>query len=169
MRRGQSTICAFWRSNLSSRSWWQAPLGAEPIYGKVCCYFGSPVARAKTRNGSRDSGPLMLHNYGQTDDPRDCLSWLLLPGSTNQPAPLPSDDSVEPPGTNAEACRILYSIPPAPAPAPAPQRRGRPGQSFVGGSGPFLPWKPGIHCDGIFPKAALSRVGGGELGSLMRC
>lgn len=60
---------------------------------------------------------------------------------------------------------ILHSIPPA----PAPQRRGRPGQSFVGGSRPFLPRKPGIHCGGTFPKAALSRVGGGELGSLMRC
>lgn len=48
---------------------------------------------------------------------------------------------------------ILHSIP------QAPQRRGRPGQSFVGGSRSFLPQKPGIHCNGTFPKATHSRVG----------
>lgn len=77
MHRGQNIICAFWRSNLGSRSWWQAPLDNEPIHGKVCCYFGSPMARRKTRNGSRDSGPLMLHNCGLTDEPCDGLNWLL--------------------------------------------------------------------------------------------
>lgn len=152
MRRGQSTICAFWRSNLSSRSWWQAPLGAEPIHGKVCCYFGSPVARRKTRNSSRDSGPLMLHNCGQTDDPRDCLSWF------RRQCGAPRDKRRSLPHLTLIILHSTRTV-----------EEGETWAKLCGSLSPFLPRKPGIHCDGTFPKAALSRVGGGELGSLMRC